>query len=705
MKDRYIYPFLIFLFFSFLNLNAQSPEVVWDIGFGGIYTEGISVIKQVEGEGYILGGSSDSPISGNKTADVFGTNADYWVIKVDESGNEIWQSVAGGTGVEELSAMVLTSDGGILLGGRSNSGISGNKTADSFGTFDYWVVKMDSLGNVLWDKNYGGADADILKAIQPTQDGGFILGGISQSNISGNKTEDSKGSGDMWILKIDVEGNILWQKTIGGALDDELYTLEQTIEGDIYLGGYSESDISGDKTEDSRGEFDYWILKLDAMGDILWQKTFGGEEDDFLTTGTCTKDGGYIFAGESHSGISGDKLEEVSGATDYWVGKLDATGNVVWQNTIGGDGRDLPRSIKKTSAGSYLLGGYSNSGISGDKTEADLGDGDFWIVMMDEGGDVLWDKTMGTDKYDAIFSIESTSDNGFILGGHTGNVFEPSNGTDFFGWFDYKAIKLAGCIPTLADVAISKCGEHLSPNGDVYSQAGNYDYTYVISNSVGCDSIIYVNLTINEEILDSIQITACDEYVAPSGIVYYSSGMYTDILPATNSSECDTTYVVDLSLTILQPSVFNADTALIANQTNANYQWVNCDTNTEILGATSQSFVPSDSGNYAVIITQSNCTKTSECVEFITTSTSLNPFEVNAAIFPNPTSNKVWVDLGKNYDGVMVSVSNLLGQKLLEHQYNQVNKIELDWEGDRGIYLIELRTSEATRKTMKVVRK
>ncbi|HCK22884.1 MAG TPA: T9SS C-terminal target domain-containing protein, partial [Bacteroidetes bacterium] len=182
-------------------------------------------------------------------------------------------------------------------------------------------------------------------------------GGHSGSNMNGDKTEANLGGQDYWVVKLDPFGNIQWQNTIGGNYNDFLKSIIQSSDGGYLLGGYSESDISGDKTEDSSFSLsDYWVVKLDEAGNILWENTIGAATNDFLNCVIQTTDGGYMLGGYSNSGISGDKTE-VSWLSDYWVLKLDEAGNIEWQNTIAGGHADYLNSIIQTDDGGYLLGG------------------------------------------------------------------------------------------------------------------------------------------------------------------------------------------------------------------------------------------------------------------------------------------------------------------------------------------------------------
>jgi hypothetical protein len=293
-----------------------------------------------------------------------------------------WDQTIGGSSSEDFRSLQQTRDGGYILGGSSNSTISGDKTEDTRGAADYWVVKLDAAGSKQWDKTIRGNDVDRLNIVQQTLDGGYILGGTSWSRISGDKTEDKRGVFDYWVVKLDAAGNKQWDKTLGGNNRNELSALQQTSDGGYMLGGSSISNKSGDKTEDSRGASDYWAVKLDAAGNKQWDKTIGGNGEDFLSALQQTIDGGYCLGGTSWSDISGEKTGYNRGVKDYWVVKLDAAGNKQWDKAIGGSSAEDFRSLQQTHDGGYILGGNSYSTTSGDKTEASQADGDYWVVKL-----------------------------------------------------------------------------------------------------------------------------------------------------------------------------------------------------------------------------------------------------------------------------------------------------------------------------------
>ncbi len=352
-----------------------------NFAFSEEFGEVLSVVRQTSDGGYLLGGNSDSPVFGNKTEPTFGLE-DFWVVKLDTMGNIQWQKDIGGDSADDLFALEITADGGCILGGPSRSGISGNKTEESRGRFDYWVVKLDALGTIEWQKTIGGSSDDILSSIVVLENGNYLLAGYSVSPISGEKTNICKGGADFWILEIDNQGTILWQKTIGGSDGDLLYKAIKTIDGYMF-GGESYSDISFDKTQNSRGINDYWIIKTDNSGAILWDKTYGGTEEDGLYDLQNTSNGGYILAGTSYSQINGDKTKVNHGICDGWIVRINDDGAIDWQKTIGGIYEDGFNNVIVLPDNSIVLNGNTTSPMSGNISVYPYGLLDYWLVKLE----------------------------------------------------------------------------------------------------------------------------------------------------------------------------------------------------------------------------------------------------------------------------------------------------------------------------------
>ncbi|PKA82564.1 putative secreted protein (Por secretion system target) [Ulvibacter sp. MAR_2010_11] len=384
---------LIFLI-GILQAFSQDPAIVWQNTIGGSDGDFLTAFEPTADGGYILGGYSTSNISGDKTENSNGA-IDIWIVKIDAAGTIQWQNTIGGSGDDFLISLEQTADGGYIVGSGSDSNISGDKTENSRGGLDYWLLKLNASGAIVWQKTYGGAQPEFDTYIVETADGGYFVGGYSDSDVSGEKTDPTNGQRDYWALKLDSTGAIVWQNGIGGNLVDRPQAAFQTIDGGYIIGGFSNSAASGDKSENSQGGNDYWVVKLDATGAIEWENTIGGNDSDVFRDMIQIADGSYLLGGYSKSNASGDKTENSQGDYDYWILKLDTGGNIVWQNTIGGSGIDYPRDIKQLSDGTIMIAGWSNSNVSGDKTEASNGGYDYWLVKLNSGGTLISQNSIG----------------------------------------------------------------------------------------------------------------------------------------------------------------------------------------------------------------------------------------------------------------------------------------------------------------------
>lgn len=283
-----------------------------------------------------------------------------------------WQNSLGGTGDDNAYSIQQTTDGGYIIAGYSDSN-DGDVTGNHGGR-DYWVVKIDILGNLDWQKSLGGTGDDNALSIQQTTDGGYIVAGGSGGNdgdVTGNH-----GLADYWVVKLNNVGVIDWQKSLGGTNWDYVYSIQQTTDGGYIVAGWSSS-INGDVTG-NHGNGDFWVVKLNSQGSINWQKSFGGTGIDFGNSIQQTTDGGYIVAGVSESN-NGDVTGN-HGLADYWVVKLDSVGVIDWQKCLGGTGDDNALTIQQTTDGGFVVVGYSESN-DGDVT-GNHGNSDYWVVKL-----------------------------------------------------------------------------------------------------------------------------------------------------------------------------------------------------------------------------------------------------------------------------------------------------------------------------------
>ncbi|MDR0647870.1 MAG: InlB B-repeat-containing protein [Synergistaceae bacterium] len=406
---------------------VSPPGIQWQRSLGGSSYEVARSIQQTSDGGYVVAGisqSNDGDISGNHGS------YDCWVAKLDAGGNIVWQKSLGGSNSDAAYAIQQTSDGGYIVAGisQSNDGdVSGNH-----GSNDYWVVKLDAGGNIVWQKSLGGSNGDIAYSIQQTSDGGYIVAGMSFSN-NGDIT-GHHGIRDCWVVKLDTGGTIEWEKSLGGSGYDDAHSIQQTSDGGYIVAGISDSN-DGDVTG-NHGNWDYWIVKLNAGGTIVWQKSLGGSGNDLAYAIDQTGDGGYVIAGQSES-TDGD-VSGNHGDMDYWVVRLDASGNIQWQKSLGGSDNDQAHSIRQTSDGGYIVAGYSQS-TDGD-VSGNHGDTDYWVVKLDASGNTQWQKSLGGSDSEMTQSIQQTGDGGYIVAGSSNSIDGDVIGNH--GDHDYWIVKL-----------------------------------------------------------------------------------------------------------------------------------------------------------------------------------------------------------------------------------------------------------------------
>jgi len=394
-----------FLLFSQI-CYAQSPPIQWQKSLGGSLWDVGSSIQQTGDGGYIVAGLTYS-----NDGDVSGNHgeADYWIVKLNSDGNIQWQKSLGGSAWDEGNVIQQTADGGYIVAGltESNDGdVSGNH-----GTADFWIVKLNSDGNIQWQKSLGGSSWDVANAIQQTADGGYIVAGMTESNdgdVSGNH-----GKADCWIVKLNSDGSIQWQNSMGGSRHDAANSIQQTDDAGYIVAGRSNS-IDGD-VSGNHGSADYWIVKLNSTGIIQWQKSLGGFGLDVANSIQLTADGGVIIAGYSFSNdgdVSGNH-----GESDYWIVKLTSTGIIEWQKALGGYRKDASYSTQQTADGGYIVAGQAES-YEGDVT-GHHGWTDFWIVKLNSVGSFQGGKSLGGSAGEDASSILQTTDGGYIVAGYS----------------------------------------------------------------------------------------------------------------------------------------------------------------------------------------------------------------------------------------------------------------------------------------------
>jgi len=412
---------------SFSDVNGDvmvvkcdaDGTVVWQYEIGGLNNDSADYIEQTADGGYIVGASS--------------TSVGAWIFKLNADGSMAWQKgYSGGL----VGSVHETSDGGYIAAGQTNS--------FGAGVTDAWVLKLDANGNTgagfagTWSKRYGGADYDSARSIRQTADGGYF--------VSGNTESSGAGLGDVWVFKLDIDGNVVWQNTYGDASYEYSESAQLTSDGGYIVAAYTGATA------------DVWVLKLNTDGTIAWQKTYGGAGWEEPTSIRQTSDGGYVVAGGTYSSGAGNG--------DVWILKLDAAGEVDWQNTYGGGSGEEAWSISQTADGGYIISGLSFS--------YGVGSADAWLLRLDANGDI---------------------------GGLCGIVM-PTSVTPS----DTTVLPDATFSVTIADTAVSGIASALTVNG-ITVEVNNTQCT----NDQNGNGIIDINDTVSDS--DSDGITDSDEVI------------------------------------------------------------------------------------------------------------------------------------------------------------------------------------------------
>ncbi|HEU4790305.1 MAG TPA: T9SS type A sorting domain-containing protein [Flavobacterium sp.] len=415
-----------------LSTYAQTPAIEWKKCFGGTDSDSFSNIKQTSDGGYIVVGASRS---NNGDLILNKGNNDVWILKLNFNFVTEWSKSYGGTKEDYADCVQQTTDGGYIITGYSESN-DGDATSNhgSYHNGDFWTIKTNAKGVIEWQKSLGGSQAERSYSIIQTNDG-YVVTGTSSSNdgdVSGLHGYGTTNADDASIIKLDVLGNVIWQKLLGGTESENSSSVKQTTDGGIILCGRSRSN-DGDVSI-NKGSSDAWIVKLNGLGIIEWEKTFGGSNTDSAKSISQTSDGGFIVIGSSSS-TDGDVIGNYSNERDnVWVLKLNINGDIQWQKIFSGSETDEGTDIQQTSDGGYILTAQTYSSDK-DLTE-NKGYSDAWIVKLNQKGELQWQKSIGGNSYDRIESIQQTVDGSYIMAGYTfstdGDIINNNGNGD--GW-------------------------------------------------------------------------------------------------------------------------------------------------------------------------------------------------------------------------------------------------------------------------------
>lgn len=391
-----------------------GPRIQWVKTFGGSKNDLANSIVTTQDGGYAVLGytqSTDGNVSNNPTE-----NYDYWVMKFSANDELEWNKTLGGSLDDRGNEIIQTQDGGYAIVGFSKS-LDEDVTANA-GSHDLWIAKLTASGVVSWEKSFGYIGSDKAYTVTQTSDNGFFVTGVldvTASGGAGNSRAILHSGGDYWGIKLDALGNTQWTKYYGGNLSEVPYDAIETSDGGFIIVGSSDSvdvDISH-----NNGLDDFWVVKINASGALIWEQSFGGSGIDEAHSIVTSNDGNYMILGETRSNDL--DVSYNNGSADLWLIKIDGSGNLLWEKTYGGSSFDVGRSIKKTSDNGYIMVGSSRS------QDGDLlinnGQNDVWALKISGNGTKQWQQAFGGSQIDFAYDVIENSRGKYILVGESGS--------------------------------------------------------------------------------------------------------------------------------------------------------------------------------------------------------------------------------------------------------------------------------------------
>lgn len=395
-------------------LHAQSPFIEWSKSYGADAGDYLNSIKVTADGGFIAVGQVEK--GGGDIKGFHGTplSQDIWVIKLNSTGVLEWQKCLNGDYTDMGNDILQTADGGyVVLGTSASVNCDAPDNRGNRYSLDILLIKLSATGEVEWQKKLGGSKNEYAVSLDMAADGGYIIGGYSES--SDFDLTVNKGEFDYWVLKVDGRGNLIWQNSGGGSGTDQALSVKGTPDGGAIATG-SEWSKDGDFTNNF-GYTDAWVAKYDKNGVLQWRKNYGSSGGDAGNSIQCTPDGGYIMAGSA--GNPDHDVISIHGppSADYWLVKLNPDGSIAWQKTYGGSKNENASNVQLTPDGGYILAGGAESN-DGDLS-CNAGITDVWVVKVDGAGNLQWSKSMGGNYYEERAYIIPVNSSEYIVGAHT----------------------------------------------------------------------------------------------------------------------------------------------------------------------------------------------------------------------------------------------------------------------------------------------
>lgn len=699
-----------------LKLDSAG-KFIWAKSMGGIH-DGFDKAIAIDASGnvYMTGsfrGTTDfDPSSATFNLTSQGAT-DVFVTKLTSNGDFLWAKSMGGKGFENGFALATDAYYNVCIVGRYGDTADFDPGVPTFNlrpktnslgsSYDVFITKLDSAGNFIWAKSVGGPQRDEGHSVVIDPAGNIYTTGFYRETADFNPSsgvftiKSSIFSQDIFVLKLDSAGDFIWAKSMGGSSTDEAFSIAQDVFGDVYITGDFKSTADFDPSSSkfnitASGNEDSFILKLDSNGNFIWAKSIRGASANTGRAIITDPNGGVYIAGSFIGTVDFDPSSSKSSFTsnhfDAYLLKLDINGNYNWAQTLGGNTAvaDIAYGVAANAFGDVYLTGSFKDSVDFDPSSTIInriskGRSDVFVQKLHQCQTSSVDVITACDSIVWIDGITYTANNNTAT-----DTLLNSAGCDSVITLNLTVKHSSTWVDTIV-----ACDSIQWIDGITYT-ANNNTATHTLINAVGCDSIITLNLTINQPDTGIDVVTACDSYTWIDGITYNKSNS-TATHTLVNAFGCDSIVTLKLTINSVDTGIIVNLPNLSANATGATYQWLDCENNYAVItGETGKDLFVSKNGTYAVEVTENGCTDTSKCINVNTIGIVENVLFNNVKIFPNPNKGLVNIDMG-GLRKVSVKVYDLKGVLIYQQQgiNDIVFQIELD-EAPAGTYLLELST-------------
>lgn len=663
----------------FLFLSSSAQQFEWVKRLGNSFGDQAFILKtdaanNVYITGYFQSGFYFVPETSSNLAQAF-SGDDIFIAKYSSNGTFLWGKTFGGSGQDRPSGMDVSANGNISITGYFNGTVDFNpgsavNNLTAIGNRDIFVLKLNSTGDYAWAHKFGSSlpDEGVATCFDPN--GNVFVTGYFQETVDfnpGSSTNNfSATSYDIFILKLDANGNYVWNYDLGSNPAEQGRAIQCDASGNVYTSGSFGSSLDfnlGAATEfmSATGVDDIYLLKLTNDGSFIWSKKIGGISNEYALSMAIDLNGSAILGGHFASTTTFNSFPNVAvtsaGLDDAFVVKFNSDGSHAWTRTIGSTGYDRTQAVATDAQGNVYATGFFQGTVD---LNPDAGvqnytanQEDCFVIKLSPSGSFINASIMGGTGSDYSYGIATDAIGGiYTCGSFTQTAdFDPSsevNALTSIGGFDVFLSKWGQCVPTTSTDIQSACNQFTWIDGNIYT-SNNNSASVQLTSAAGCDSTVTLNLTIN---------------------------------------------TVNVSITANDPT-------LSANVAGAQYQWVNCNNNFQpIVGATEASFTPTSLGSYAVVISSNGCTDTSTCYSI--NNVGFEQLEVGSdfTVFPNPSNGHFQIGSIQPFKQTTVRVINALGVLVLSKEFDGNKLIDLNINQPAGVYFIEI-VGDNTQKTVR----